>query len=65
MIHTNINRLKRKVYQPSENTFIDTSEEARICLNCTLKRCICDNASSCKRYKEEIRKIKEKRKNGI
>ena len=39
---------------------INSSEEASICLNCPLPNCKKDH---CKRYYEELKKIKERKKN--
>lgn len=40
----------------SNNKIFGTTPETEICLNCTVKKC----NGECKRYKEEIKKLKQK-----
>lgn len=40
----------------SNNKIFGTTPETEICLNCTVKKC----KGECKRYKEEIKKLKQK-----
>jgi hypothetical protein len=44
----------------NSDTVFRPSEEAKICLLCTKKKC--KNSYECKRYKEKLREIKEARK---
>lgn len=41
----------------SNNKIFGTTPETEICLNCTVKKC----KGECKRYKEEIKKLKQKK----
>lgn len=43
----------------------DASDEAKICLLCDIPLSKCKNPLSCKRYKEESKKIEGKRRNNI
>lgn len=40
----------------SNNKIFGTTPETEICLNCTVKKC----NGECKRYKEEIKRLKQK-----
>ena len=54
----------RKTERPSEvYTPTIISKEAKICLECQLPSRQC-KPGVCKRYKEEMRKIKEEKRNG-
>ena len=48
--------IRKRIYEPSEDSFITPSDVARICLSCDPKiKCKGD----CKRFREQNNKLKE------
>ncbi len=53
----------RRKYDKDIDYQVCSSEEARICTECTLPASCCDR-QICERYKDEKRKLKECKRNG-